>query len=173
MADVIGKFISSFFGVILGILQCLFGAAAFFTIGVLAFFFIRYRLNPLRLTADKLRQPYIPYKYLDLFRWLLVDFLERGKHRGEFKEYGFTFFVGRQGAGKTISMVRYLEVMKEHYPDCLIVTNFQYYRSNYIMVDWRDLLSIRNGEKGVIFAIDEIHSEYDLSLIHISEPTRL
>ena len=163
MADVIGEFISSFFGVILGILQCLFGAAAFFTIGVLAFFFIRYRLNPLRLTADKLRQPYIPHKYLDLFRWLLVDFLERDKHRGEFKEYGFTFFVGRQGAGKTISMVRYLEVMKEHYPDCLIVTNFQYYRSNYIMVDWRDLLSIRNGEKGVIFAIDEIHSEYDSS----------
>lgn len=105
MADVIGKFISSFFGVILGILQCLFGAAAFFTIGVLAFFFIRYRLNPLRLTADKLRQPYIPHKYLDLFRWLLVDFLERGKHRGEFKEYGFTFFVGRQGAGKTISKI--------------------------------------------------------------------
>ena len=31
------------------------------------------------------------------------------------------------------------------------------------MTDWRDLLTIRNGTKGVIFAIDEIHSEYDSS----------
>ena len=163
MADVIGKFISSFFGVIFSILQYLFGTVALLVLGALVFFFIRYRFNPFRLTVDKLRQPYIRHKYLDLFRWLLVDFLERDKHRGEFKEYGFTFFVGRQGAGKTISMVRYLEVMKERYPDCLIVTNFQYYRSNYIMTDWRDLLFVRNGEKGVIFAIDEIHSEYDSS----------
>lgn len=163
MADVIGKFISSFFGIIFHILQCIFGAVALFIIGILVFFFLRYHFNPFRLTVDKLRLPYIRYKYLDLFRWLLVDFLERDKHRGEFKEYGFTFFVGRQGAGKTVSMVRYLEVMKEKYPDCIIVTNFQYYRSDYIMTDWRDLLTIRNGEKGVIFAIDEIHSEYDSS----------
>ena len=54
MADVIGKFISSVFGVILGILQCLFGAAALLIIGFLAFFFLRYRLNPFRLTVDKL-----------------------------------------------------------------------------------------------------------------------
>lgn len=28
------------------------------------------------------------------------------------------------------------------------------------MKDWRDFMEIRNGEDGVIFAIDEIHSEY-------------
>lgn len=28
------------------------------------------------------------------------------------------------------------------------------------MEGWRDFLNIRNGEDGVIFAIDEIHSEY-------------
>lgn len=31
------------------------------------------------------------------------------------------------------------------------------------MNDWRDFFEIRNGDKGVIFAIDEIHSEYDSS----------
>ena len=29
------------------------------------------------------------------------------------------------------------------------------------MTSWRDLLTVRNGDKGVVFAIDEIHSEYD------------
>ena len=109
---------------------------------------------------DDLRQPYIRNKWLDLFRWLLVDFLERDLHRGEFNEYGFTFYVGRQGSGKTISMVRYLELMKERYPKCIIVTNFAYYRSDHIMTDWRDMLTLRNGTDGIIFAIDEIHGEY-------------
>ena len=163
MADAFGTLIASFFGAILGILRLIFGALFFAGFLVLAFFFTRYHFNPLRLDAWELKQPYIRYKYLDLFRWLLVDFLERDKHRGEFREYGFTFFVGRQGAGKTISMVRYLEVMKERYPDCIVVANFQYYRADRIMTDWRDLLTIRNGTKGVIFAIDEIHSEYDSS----------
>ena len=126
-------------------------------------FFVKYRFNPFKLDVEKLKQPFIKAKYFDLFRWLLVDFLERDLHRGEFKEYGFTFFVGRQGAGKTISMIQYLEKMKEMYPYCLVVTNFQYYRSDYVMTDWRDLLTIRNGTDGIIFAIDEIHSEYDSS----------
>lgn len=107
-----------------------------------------------------LKRPYIKSKPYDLLRWMLVDFLERDKHRGEFREYGFTFYVGRQGAGKTASMVDYLERIKVRYPDCLIVTNFGYYHADRIMRSWRDLLEIRNGTKGVIFAIDEIHSEY-------------
>ena len=163
MANAFGTLISSFFGSILGILRFIFGLALSVLLMTLAFFFVRYRFNPLHLNVWELKQPYIRYKYLDLFRWCLVDFLERDKHRGVFREYGFTFFVGRQGAGKTISMVRYLEVMKERYPECLVVANFQYYRADRIMTDWRDLLTIRNGTKGVIFAIDEIHSEYDSS----------
>lgn len=118
------------------------------------------KIRSLPLDPDKLREPYIKHKWLNLARWLLVDYLERGKHRGEFREFGFTFFVGRQGSGKTASMVHYLETIKERYPDCLIVTNFGYYRADRIMKSWRDLLTIRNGTKGVVFAIDEIHSEY-------------
>ena len=161
MAEAFGTLISSFFGAVWGILSFLFGSVLLALLVVLAFFFLRYRFHPLRLNAEALKQPYIRYKYLDLFRWLLVDLLERDQHRGEFREFGFTFFVGRQGAGKTISMVRYLELMKERYPECLVITNFQYYRADKVMVDWRDLLTIRNGTKGVIFAVGEIHSEYD------------
>ena len=160
MGSVVGNMfapIGAFLGLVIKIIVCG-GCALLF--GALAYFLIRYHFNPLRLRVDDLRAPYIKNRWLDLFRWLLVDFLERDLHRGEFNEYGFTFYVGRQGAGKTISMVRYLELMKEKYPKCIIVTNFAYYRSDHIMTDWRDMLTLRNGTDGIIFAIDEIHSEY-------------
>ncbi len=160
---VIHKMTSPFLSAFFDLLKTVLLVPALLLIVLLVIFFIRYKINPLRLNAQDLKKLEIEWKYFDLFRWLLIDFLERDLHRGEFSEYGFTFFVGRQGAGKTISMVRYLDVMKERYPHCLIVTNFSYRQSDYIMTDWRDLLTIRNGTDGMIFAIDEIHSEYDSS----------
>ena len=158
MGSVIGNMfapIGAFLGLVIKIIVCG-GCALLF--GALAYFFIRYHFNPLRLRADDLRRPYIKNKWLDLFRWLLVDFLERDLHRGEFNEYGFTFYVGRQGAGKTISMVRYLELMKEKYPKCIIVTNFAYYRSDHIMTDWRGILQQRHTPEGGIFLVYGNHS---------------
>ena len=160
---VIHKMTSPFLSAFFDLLKTVLLVPALLLIVLLVIFFIRYKINPLRLNAQDLKKLEIEWKYFDLFRWLLIDFLERDLHRGEFSEYGFTFFVGRQGAGKTISMVRYLELVKERYPHCLIVTNFHYYRSDWIMTDWRDLLTIRNGTDGIVFAIDEIHSEYDSS----------
>lgn len=122
------------------------------------YFFIRYRVNPFRMSVYKLVELDIRFKPYDFLRWFMVDRL-RGSD-GTFKEYGFTFYCGRQGSGKTISMVHYLNRMKKKYPECIIATNFQYSGADHAMTDWRDLMEIRNGEDGVIFAIDEIHSEY-------------
>lgn len=130
-------------------------AAAFF-----GSFFLKYKMNPFKLNPDEMRIPLVTFKYHNLLRWLLVDFLERKKHAGEFREYGFTFFVGRQGAGKTVSMVHYLEKMRIIYPNCMIITNFAFSDADHIMRDWNDLLNVRNGTDGIIFAIDEIQSEY-------------
>jgi len=149
--------LGSFLG---GIFSSLVSVIIFIIISLIAAFFITSRLNPFHLTVESLRAAKIKWKYFDLARWLLIDFKERGKHRNEFREYGFTFYVGRQGAGKTASMVEYLDRMKARYPDCIIVTNFGYYQADHIMKSWRDLVTIRNGTDGVIFAIDEIHSEY-------------
>lgn len=149
--------VASFFG---GIILFLLVFLVSLLIAFALYFFISLKQNPLHLDLERLKSVYIRQKYVNLFRWLLVDFLNRKNTYNEFKEYGFTFFVGRQGAGKTASMVRYLEEMKERYPNCKIVTNFGYYRSDYIMEDWRDILTMRNGTDGIIFAIDEIHSEY-------------
>ena len=127
---------------------------------LIAAFFITSKLNPLHLTVPNLRAAGIKWKYFDLARWMIIDVMEHKKHINEFREYGFTFYVGRQGAGKTASMVEYLDRMKHRYPNCVIVTNFGYYQADHVMTGWKDLLTIRNGTDGVIFAIDEIHSEY-------------
>ncbi|MBS4990061.1 MAG: hypothetical protein KHZ71_14900, partial [Anaerotruncus colihominis] len=118
MGSVVGNMfapVGAFLGLVIKIIVCG-GCALLF--GALAYFFVRYHFNPLRLRVDDLRAPYIKNKWLDLF------------------------------------------LMKEKYPKCIIVTNFAYYRSDHIMTDWRDMLTLRNGTDGIIFAIDEIHSEY-------------
>lgn len=65
------------------------------------------------------------------------------------------------GGGKTISMVEYLDRMKQKYPNCTIVTNFNYIKQDMPFVDWRQFTDVRNGLNGVIFAIDELQNEYN------------
>lgn len=158
--SIFSKLLSPVTSLFSGLFKLLIFSILFLIIAFFVSFFLKYKINPFKVTADKLRVPYIRFKYHDFFRWLWVDFLERKQHRGEFKEYGFTFFVGRQGAGKTVSMVNYLKKMRLIYPDCFIITNFKFSDADFIMKDWNDLLNIRNSTRGVIFAIDEIQSEY-------------
>lgn len=141
----------------------LFAFVAVILILYLLFFFIRYRVS-LFSSESAFAALKIKHKLYDIFRWLLVDF-KRARVRSykPFEEFGFTVFVGRQGAGKTVSMVHYLSEMKRIYPGVKIVTNFACSLADYKMNDWRDFFEIRNSDKGVIFAIDEIHSEYDSS----------
>lgn len=128
----------------------------------LLIFFVIYRVTPFS-SIDRYKSLVIKNKWYDLLRWVIVDqklFKINGRR---FPEFGFTIFSGRQGDGKTVSIVEYLERMHEKYPKAIIVTNFKYAHANRMMTDWRDLLDISNGDDGVIFAIDEIHSEYSSS----------
>ena len=102
-------------------------------------------------------------KLCDFIRWKLVDFCYLLINGKQFNLFGVTMFCGRQGSGKTISMVEMLDRIKREFPDCIIVTNFGYINQDYHLTDWRQLLEIRNGENGVVFAIDEIQNEYDNS----------
>ncbi|MFR8104035.1 MAG: hypothetical protein ACLU8F_02970 [Clostridia bacterium] len=102
-------------------------------------------------------------RLLDFLRWKIYDLLLLLINGRKFNLFGVTIFCGRQGSGKTMSMVEYLERIKQQFPNCLVVTNFNYIRQDMPLVDWRQLLETRNGEDGVIFAIDEIQNEYDNS----------
>lgn len=144
------KYIFTFIGWLL--LLVVAAAVLFFVV-----FWIRYRIRLKVIYLEKLHIKFVPY---DLLRWLLWDFLTRGERKGQFREYGFTIYCGPQGSGKTQTMVEYLRRMREKYPKCLIVTNFAYEDADFRLTDWRQLFDIRNSTDGVIFCIDEIHSEY-------------
>ncbi len=141
-------------------LGCLLGAVGAAAALFLLSFLARYPFLFKRDRASYLAGLDIRFRWHSLLRWKLVDLLRRRESESYFREYGFTIFVGRQGSGKTISMVHYLEEMRKKYPGVLVVTNFRYSHADRIMKDWRDFFEIRNGTDGVIFAIDEIHSEY-------------
>lgn len=99
-------------------------------------------------------------KLVQFLRWVIYDMVFYFKFgRKRFGEYGLTMFCGRQGGGKTISLVEYLERMRIKYPDCEIYTNFGYIHQTGPLMGWEQLLNTRS-EHGVIFAIDEIHAEF-------------
>lgn len=112
------------------------------------------------LVRDDWRKQEIKPKIIDFLRWLAIDIYRAIKYGKQFNEYGLTMYVGRQGSGKTIGMVRYLEDIRIKYPKAIIITNFGYINEHYQMNDWHDLLEYRNGTDGVIFAIDEIQNEF-------------
>lgn len=161
MYDISGM-VKGFFDPVIKWLQGIFfGAIGLVLLGLVVFvlfFFVRYRI---RLDVDYLARLHIRFLPYDALRWLLHDCLYRHTVKTkEFREFGFTIYTGPQGSGKTLSLVDYLRRMREKFPKCKIVTNFAYDDADYRMKDWKDLFEIRNGEDGVIFAIDEIHSEY-------------
>lgn len=147
--NMIGEFISDALSSVL-----------FFLVFVLVVFLISCRINPFRLTPEHLKSLKMKFLPYDLFRWMLYDLLTMKQRANRFKLFGFTIFCGRQGSGKSTSMVEYLVQQHALHPKALIVTNFACSVATHRMTDWRDFLNIRNGEDGVIFAIDEIHSEF-------------
>lgn len=79
----------------------------------------------------------------------------------KFTDYGMTTYVGRQGSGKSISIVEHLERYRKQYPDIKILTNFGYKYEDEALTDWQQLVDVRN-DAGIVFAIDEIQNEFDV-----------
>ena len=79
----------------------------------------------------------------------------------KFRDYGMTTYVGRQGSGKTMSMVEHLERYRKQYPDIKIMTNFGYIHQDKPLTDWQQLIDER-CDAGIVFAIDEIQNEFDV-----------
>lgn len=97
-------------------------------------------------------------------RLLFEDLATMERNPNLFKEFGVTMYCGRQGDGKTVSMIEYLVRMRKKYPKVKIVTNFGYEDEDAAFNSWQDILEIRNGDEGVIFAIDEIQNEFSTKM---------
>lgn len=90
----------------------------------------------------------------------------RKEHPDYFDPCGTLIFCGAQGYGKTLSAVSYVSKIAQMYPKSILVTNVAisptmfpegYDVREYTGLD--DLKNIENGEKGVIYFIDELHLE--------------
>lgn len=102
-------------------------------------------------------------KMLQFIGWKFVDLYRLIRYGRQFTEFGITLYCGRQGAGKTIGMVSYLENIRVKYPEAIIVTNFGYKHQTMPFESWQQLFDLRNGTKGVVFAIDELQNEFSSS----------
>lgn len=99
---------------------------------------------------------FIKWKSVDFKKWR-YDVKNGVTH---FRLYGLTCFVGRQGGGKTVSLIQMLNEAHIKYPNAHIYTNFKYKYATGQLESLNDLLTIRNGTDGVIFAIDELQNEF-------------
>ena len=75
-----------------------------------------------------------------------------------FTYQGLIIFEGRQGSGKTISMVQFMRDMQYEYPEAKCTTNLAYTNENEPLKTWTMLVDYKNGFKGVIVAMDELQN---------------
>lgn len=79
--------------------------------------------------------------------------------RDSFPYQGIWIFSGSQGAGKTLNMMQCVLEMHEQYPDALIVSNISIFGIPCIPYEGiDDFEKYQNGDKGIIFVVDEIHT---------------
>lgn len=62
------------------------------------------------------------------------------------------------GSGKTIGVIEQVERIKQRFPESIVCTNINYIKQDLPLTSWLQLLTLRNGEKGVIFIIDEVQN---------------
>jgi len=94
--------------------------------------------------------------------WLTIDITRAIIRRRDKKVhlYGIWCFVGLPGAGKTMSLVHYLDEQQRRYGDkIIIITNFYYAGQDDQLTDWNMLLP--EYDKPVIFAWDELQNEFN------------
>lgn len=94
--------------------------------------------------------------FIDTPHQFVIDLFDR---EGDFFPYqGLIIFEGRQGAGKTISMIEFAMKMQNECPKSKVITNLSYKYENHKLKDWRMLMNYKNGFHGVIVAMDELQN---------------
>lgn len=124
-----------------------------------------YGLKPKSLfdTTPPFNLPIIHFLFmvLRLFCWKLKDgfrAIKQGKKANHL--FGIWCFVGLPGAGKTMSLVNYLDEQRRKYGESIkIITNFYYAGEDAHLENWEMLLT--EYDRPVIFAWDELQNEFN------------
>lgn len=97
------------------------------------------------------------------------DFFRLRKYNRDFRKLnpdyfdpdGSICFCGAQGSGKTLSAVRYVNIIHKLYPKALVVSNINLKGIDYIPYEgFTELKKLDNGIFGVICLIDEVQTEF-------------
>lgn len=103
----------------------------------------------------------IKFKEYGVFHKIFVDFPRQfgkdlaRKDSNIFDSQGLIVFEGRQGSGKTISMIHYSNLLKARFPECKVLSNTDCIFADGKLNNWQDLLDLDNGIFGVVAQIDE------------------
>lgn len=125
-----------------------------------AFYYVKGLLKGKRVPKGNIRRLVKPSLLKKIFILMPKQYIEDLFSRpADFFPYqGMIIFEGRQGSGKTISMVRYMKDMQYEFPDALCTTNLAYMDENKPLKTWTMLIDYKNGYKGVIVAMDELQN---------------
>lgn len=96
----------------------------------------------------------------ELLYWWTKDLIHFDREL--FRPFGCWFYIGKQGAGKSMSLINRLEKLRKRYPKVKIYTNMGYKFETAPLKSLNDLLdkSLYNGKFGTIFVVDEIQNEF-------------
>lgn len=75
-----------------------------------------------------------------------------------FKYQGLIIFEGRQGSGKTSSMIEFALRMQEEYPLSKCISNLGYIHQDNELKNWKMLMNYKNDKRGVIVMMDELQN---------------
>lgn len=75
-----------------------------------------------------------------------------------FLPQGLVIFTGRQGNGKTISLMQYAMELLDTYPKAKCISNTKFALQDEQLNHWTQLIKYKNGHMGVIAIIDELQN---------------
>lgn len=103
--------------------------------------------------------------FLNIFEMFEFKYKQKKDNPDRMCADGIICFCGEQGSGKTLSAIHYVYNLASAFPLAKVVTNvgITWDLENEIIpyTGPEDMLSIDNGEYGVIFFLDEMHIEFN------------
>lgn len=94
--------------------------------------------------------------FFDFPRRFMLDVFERDPEF--FRHQGLIIYEGRQGSGKTSTMIHDTMQIQKEYPLCKCITNLKYTHQDDSLTDWRQLIDYKNGIRGVVVVMDELQN---------------
>lgn len=124
---------------------------------------IAYRTTPkgnkARNGAKKRKKRLLKELLYNLPRQIGKDLARKDANR--FPYHGLIVYEGRQGSGKTISMIAEANRLKDLYNDLYIASNLKYRNSEKTLRNSLDMYKIAKGETGALMLLDECQVWYN------------